>query len=310
MRIRLTTPHDPKHNPGDYRKRASAYRQRMQRLVKARRPGPLTDVLKAVLPRVARWEERVGQLAGRLQAFEGDALNRRDVKEVPKAIAQLERQIPMEADPQVRQQMVSTLNGYRAQQAQLTDLARVMRRTRLQLDDTLASMGTIYSQVHMIDALDIDSPKAARIAGEIEEQVQRLNDLLAALPESYAGANLQASTLDARTDAATGIGTGAAGGAGLTRVENDEIATRRARLEHEASQSDGFTGSFRSSHRSRSPCLQRPLLLCQAERRADLVLPQWNIGEDRTGDPAAKRTLPPGGCGNSRLVMTTASIPA
>jgi hypothetical protein len=216
-RTHLTTPSEPQRNAAYYRKRADAYRQRMQRLAKARPKGPLTDTLAAVLPKVARWQERVELLAGRLQTFEGDSLIQRDVKEVPQAIARLERQIPLEADPQLRQQMALTLDGYLGQQALLTDLARAMRRTRLQLDDTLASMGTIYSQFQMIDAVDVDGPEARRIAGEIDEQVQRLNDLLAAIPEAYTGADLLASA---------GIGCAAPAGGGTNPVSAASAAGR------------------------------------------------------------------------------------
>ena len=63
-----------------------------------------------------------------------------------------------------------------------------MRRTRLNLDDTLASMGTIYSQVQLLNAMDIDSGRATRIAEEIDAEVLRLNDVLSALSEAYQGA--------------------------------------------------------------------------------------------------------------------------
>jgi hypothetical protein len=226
-RTRLTTPREPQRNAAYYRKRADAYRRRMQRLVKARPKGPLTDTLAAVLPKVARWQERVEQLAGRLQTFEGDSLIQRDVKEVPQAIARLERQIPLEADPQLRQQMAATLTGYRGQQALLADLARAMRRTRLQLDDTLASMGTIYSQFQMIDAVDVDGPEAKRIAGEIDEQVRRLNDLLAAIPEAYAGAD----PLGAAGIASAAGHLNATPTPVPTSSDPAEVAARRARLE-------------------------------------------------------------------------------
>ena len=63
-----------------------------------------------------------------------------------------------------------------------------MRRTRLNLDDTLASMGTIYSQVQLLNAMDIDSGRATHIAEEIDAEVMRLNDVLSALSEAYQGA--------------------------------------------------------------------------------------------------------------------------
>ena len=75
------------------------------------------------------------------------------------------------------------MGGYKEQQAQLDALSKLMRRTRFVLDDTLASMGTIYSQVQVLDAMDIDSARAAQIGDEIQEQVDRLNDLLSAYSE-------------------------------------------------------------------------------------------------------------------------------
>ena len=38
-----------------------------------------------------------------------------------------------------------------------------MKRTRLNLDDTLAAMGTVYSQLQVLNAMDIDGPTATRI---------------------------------------------------------------------------------------------------------------------------------------------------
>lgn len=169
--------------PGDYRQRAASYRRRIQSLVKARRRGPLADRLADILPRLSSWEERVGQLADRVALFERDDLIRRDIKEVPQHIQRLRKQIPLEADPEVQHQMARTLAAYEEQYRQLEALAKLMRRTRLNLEDTLAAMGTIYSQVQVLNAMDIDSAAAARIADEIDVEVNRLNDLLSALSE-------------------------------------------------------------------------------------------------------------------------------
>ncbi len=141
--------------------------------------------MSSVVSNLERWEERVGQLADRLATFEGDAIIQRDLKEVPADIARLRGQIEVEADPEMHTQMERTLSGYESQQKLLDTLVRVMRTTRLQLDDTLVAMGTIYSQVQVLDAMDIDSAKTTRIAEEIEEQVKRLNDLLSVLGDAY-----------------------------------------------------------------------------------------------------------------------------
>lgn len=171
------------HSPAEYRQRAASYRRRIQSLIRNRRPGPLASRLTEVVGKLGSWEERVGQLADRLALFEGDDLIQRDIREVPGRITRLRRQIAQEPDTEMRAQMARTLAAYEEQARQLHALARVMRRTRLNLDDTLAAMGTIYSQAQVLNALDIDGATAARIADDIEHEVSRLNDLLSALSE-------------------------------------------------------------------------------------------------------------------------------
>ena len=170
-------------NPADYRERAIGYRRRIQSLIKSRRRGPLADLMAAILPKLEGWEARVGQLADRLTNFETDKLIQRDIKEVSSNIERMQSLWEAESDPATQKQIERTLGGYKEQQAQLDALTRLMRRTRFVLDDTLASMGTIYSQVQVLDALDIDSARATRIGDEIQEQVDKLNDVLSAFSD-------------------------------------------------------------------------------------------------------------------------------
>ena len=176
-------------DPSYYRERAVGYRRRIQSIIRNRRPGPFADVMSSVVINLQQWEERVGELAERLTTFERDAIIQRDIKEVPANITRLRAQIEIEHDEGLHGQMQRTLTGYQSQQAMLDTLVRLMRRTRLLLDDTLVAMGTIYSQIRVIDAIDINSIQAIRIADELDEQVKRLNDLLAALGDAASGAN-------------------------------------------------------------------------------------------------------------------------
>ena len=155
---------EPVRNPADYRQRAIGYRRRLQSLIKSRRRGPLSDWMAGILPKLEGWEERVGQLADRLANFEADRLIQRDIKEVPANIERMQALWEVETDAAMRGQIERTLGGYKEQRVQLEALTKLMRRTRFVLDDTLASMGTIYSQVQVVDAMDIDS--AARGANQ------------------------------------------------------------------------------------------------------------------------------------------------
>jgi hypothetical protein len=107
------------------------------------------------------------------------------MREVPAAISKLEGQIEREADPRVRAQMQETLDGYREHQRQLDSLKATMRRTELEIDETLAEIGAIYSRLQLLDAREIDRSRVVRLSEDMDEQADRLNDLLSAMDEVY-----------------------------------------------------------------------------------------------------------------------------
>jgi hypothetical protein len=59
-----------------------------------------------------------------------------------------------------------------------------MERVNYQLEQTTA-LGTVYSQLLLVGAKDIDSGKAQRLRQDIAEQVSSLQDLSLSLDEVY-----------------------------------------------------------------------------------------------------------------------------
>lgn len=217
----------PPRSPAEYKQRAVSYRRKIQSLIKMRRPGPIADRMTGVLERLKSWEERVGQLADRLTLYEKDDLIQRDVREVPHHIERLRRQLALEAEPEMQRQIQRTLAAYEEQQRQLELLARVMKRTRLNLDDTLAAMGTVYSQLQVLNAMDIDGPTATRIAEDVDREVERLNDLLSAMTDVYSSGRSEAP----RAPAAS---TGAADAGASDSDEDAGLSGRKTRLSDNA----------------------------------------------------------------------------
>jgi hypothetical protein len=68
----------------------------------------------------------------------------------------------------------------------ILQLENTMERAQLQLETTLSSLGTIYSQTMLVGAKDIDSGRAKRLRQEISEEVQELDNILVAMDEVYA----------------------------------------------------------------------------------------------------------------------------
>jgi len=86
----------------------------------------------------------------------------------------------------VRQQIETTLAGIGRQLETLDNLEDTIQRAELQLENTLANLGTIYSQTMLVDVKDIDSGRARRLRQEIVEEVTELSDMLLAMDEVYA----------------------------------------------------------------------------------------------------------------------------
>jgi chromosome segregation ATPase len=169
----------------DKLQRAAEYHAHIAGLLRQYRTSPLGGQLAPMETRLGQWEDHLRQLIARLNEFETNKILQRDMREVPAAISELEGQIGQEPDLRVRAQMQETLDGYREHQRQLDSLKATMRRTELEIDETLAEIGAIYSRLQLLDAREIDSSRVVRLSEDMEEQADRLNDLLSAMDEVY-----------------------------------------------------------------------------------------------------------------------------
>ncbi len=63
-----------------------------------------------------------------------------------------------------------------------------MERADLQLDHSLAALGTVYSQLLLVSSKEVDSDRADRLRDDIRGEVLALQDLVESLNEVYGGA--------------------------------------------------------------------------------------------------------------------------
>lgn len=171
-------------------KEAEQYRQRIQAVVEQQRSGLLRDRMKNTTAQVYDWIANMVELARRLDNFRSDPVIRRDLETVPKEIAQLEARLNREPNPRVREQIAATLESSQRQYAALQELRSRMQRADLQLDHSLAALGTVYSQLLLIGSKDVDSDRAQRLHDDIRGEVLALQDLVDSLNEVYTGGRL------------------------------------------------------------------------------------------------------------------------
>lgn len=177
-------------------KEAEQYRQRIQQVVDQQRSGILRDRLKSTTAQVYDWIASMVTLARRIDDFQSDPLIKRDLETVPKEIKQLEARLKLESNPRVREQMATTLESSRRQYAALQELNGRMQRADLQLDHSLAALGTVYSQILLIGAKDVDSDRTQRLQEDIRGEVFALQDLVDSLNEVYSGGSLSGEEAD------------------------------------------------------------------------------------------------------------------
>jgi hypothetical protein len=131
--------------------------------------------------------ESIYNLAQRLDRFQQEKnILERDKKRATARIRELTQKLQREEDEAVRSQIQTTTENLQRQYSTILQLENTMERAQLQLETTLSSLGTIYSQTMLVGAKDIDSGRAKRLRQEISEEVQELDNILVAMDEVYA----------------------------------------------------------------------------------------------------------------------------
>jgi hypothetical protein len=165
--------------------KALEYREQMELLLRHTRDNVLRSHLEATASDVSEWLGNMFSLAQRLDYYQNSQVLHRDSSLIPDEIKALEQRLTSEANPEVRKQLQQTVDNKRAQLKHLEQLDDTMERAELQLDDTLTAMGTMYAQMQLIGAKDIDSGRAQRLRKDIADEVSSLHDLVQAMDEVY-----------------------------------------------------------------------------------------------------------------------------
>jgi hypothetical protein len=164
---------------------AEQYRGRIQDVVDQQPKGLLRDHIQETTNQVYEWIANMVRLARRIDSYRSDQIIQRDMKSVPAEIADLNKRMGLERDSRVRDQMNTTLAARQQFLGNLQELDGRMERADLQLDHSLAALGTVYSQILLVGSSDVDSDKADRLRGDIHNEVLALQDLVDSLNEVY-----------------------------------------------------------------------------------------------------------------------------
>ncbi len=164
---------------------ALEYRRNMLRLSE-HHSGAMRVQLQQTIADVNDWIGQMYDLALHIDSFEGNELVERDRKMVPQQLDKVQIRLRSETDAGVQRDLQEQADRLQLQLDNLNATANSVKRAEIQLDSTLSSLGTIYAQMSLLGAKDVDSSRAQRLRQDIRDEVSSLQDTIDAMEEVQA----------------------------------------------------------------------------------------------------------------------------
>lgn len=166
--------------------RVREYQREISRLAKNAGNAARAERLNQLSRQFDGWVKDVDNMAQRVHGLRNNPLVMQDIKTVPESIRKLAGQLASETDPRVRQSLEQTLIARQGQLQSLEKLQSTTRHAEVQLENTVASLGTIYSQA-LANNNTTQVADYQHLAADVDERVRTLQDELAAIEEVRLG---------------------------------------------------------------------------------------------------------------------------
>ena len=162
---------------------AHRYQQNIAQMVQAAPADSMERIrLEQLNGRVTDWVHMIEEIVAHAQNQQEDRLLSEERKRVPEAIKRLEKQLKETDDPVLRQKLERTLTNRQRQLEQLDVSTRNRQLAELKVENTLAQLGIIYSQLRSGSYMNQTS-SYERLSAEINDEVLALGDYLETLDE-------------------------------------------------------------------------------------------------------------------------------
>lgn len=168
-------------------RQALAYQVEIEQLLRASATPQRQQELVGL---VNEWLNGIKELVQRVDNFRQNELIRQDLRAVPQSIAQLEARLAGTEDETIRAGLENTLKHRRQQLLTLQQLERTMHWAEIKIESTVSLLGTLYSQLLTGQSTN-QVADYRHLLAEAEDEVQTLQDYLAALAEVKLGSATQ-----------------------------------------------------------------------------------------------------------------------
>jgi hypothetical protein len=164
---------------------ALEYQRRIEVQVRQQDRPLLRDRLDETANQITQWIANMYALALRLDSYRRDDLLTKQRNTLPQELKELTEQRKRTTNGATQVQLDQVIDSKGKQWQALRDLDDRMKQAELQMEQSLAALATIYSQVQLVDAQSVESGRAERLQSDIRDQVNRLGDLVDSINEVY-----------------------------------------------------------------------------------------------------------------------------
>lgn len=151
--------------------------------VAQQRGGAMRLQLNTTASELNEWVGQIFRIARRIDLYEENSLLSRDLARVPDELKRLAQRLEHETEPTIRAELEESIHLRQTQLENLKLLETNIKRADIQLDNTVAALGTIFAQVQLLDARDVDSRRTERLRASIREEVASLRDTVDAIDD-------------------------------------------------------------------------------------------------------------------------------
>jgi hypothetical protein len=161
------------------------YRRTIEQMIAQSHDGVVKTRLSDLADKVKQWISYIYDLARMLDDYQRDPMLLKDPAAVQAELARIQSGIARETNPTLLEESKNLLTSKQKYLQSSEDLKYKMQAASMQLEQSLDAMATIYNQLKLLETRDLEGVNTQAIDHDIDEQVNRMGDLITGLQQAY-----------------------------------------------------------------------------------------------------------------------------
>jgi hypothetical protein len=161
------------------------YRRTIEQMVAHSRDGVVKTRLADLADKINQWTGYLYELARMLDEYARDTLLRKDQGAIQAEVSRLKEGLARQTNPALLEESRNLIASKQKYLETSDALKDKMEGAGMQFEQSLDAMATIYTQLKLLETRDLESVNTQAIDHDIDEQVNRMGDLIDGLQKVY-----------------------------------------------------------------------------------------------------------------------------